>query len=125
MDVLRRAFLAKLGCAVALGSAAPLASFQEPGQQPTNPRPRGSDPPRPPEGRTNRTPFPVPPSDKEVLRSDQQGLRKDVTRLLELAQDLKKEVDKTDATRILSLSIFRKAEEIEKLAKQIKTLAKG
>jgi hypothetical protein len=34
-------------------------------------------------------------------------------------------VEKTDATTVLSLGMVKKAEEIEKLAKQIKDHAKG
>ena len=39
--------------------------------------------------------------------------------------DIKSEVEKTDASATLSLSLVKKAQEIEKLAKQIKNLAKG
>jgi hypothetical protein len=34
-------------------------------------------------------------------------------------------VEKTDSTTVLSLAMLKKAEEIEKLAKQIKDRAKG
>ena len=44
---------------------------------------------------------------------------------MELAEDLKKEVDKTDSADVLSLQMVKKAEEIEKLARQIKNLARG
>ncbi len=42
-----------------------------------------------------------------------------------LASELKTEVEKTDSTTILSLAMLKKADEIEKLAKQIKDQAKG
>jgi hypothetical protein len=40
--------------------------------------------------------------------------------LLQLAKDLKEESDKTPETDVLSLSLVKKAEDIEKLAHQIK-----
>ena len=43
---------------------------------------------------------------------------------LELAAELKSEVEKTDANATLSLSLIKKAQEIEKLAKQILSAAK-
>jgi len=38
---------------------------------------------------------------------------------------LKAEVEKTDSVQVLSLAMLRKADEIEKLAKEIKSRAKG
>jgi hypothetical protein len=38
---------------------------------------------------------------------------------------LKNEVDKTDSAKVLSLAMLKKADEIERLAKDIKTRAKG
>ncbi len=62
---------------------------------------------------------------RAVLKANQKDLKRDVERLAELAEELKKEVEKTDSTEILSLQLVRKAEEIEKLAKHIKSLARG
>ena len=45
--------------------------------------------------------------------------------LEERQKNIKKEVEKTDSTTVLSLAMVKKAEEIEKLAKQIKDHAKG
>ena len=39
--------------------------------------------------------------------------------------ELKGEVEKTDATFTLSVSFVKKAQQIEKLTKEIKNLAKG
>ena len=64
---------------------------------------------------------PLPPPDpRERLKESQKNLRRDADRLLELAKDLKEEVDKTEQTDVLSLSLVKKAEEVEKLAHQIK-----
>jgi peptidoglycan hydrolase CwlO-like protein len=56
---------------------------------------------------------------------NQQQIRADVQKLYELVSELKKEVDATDANATLSLSLVKKAQQIEKLAKQIKDRAKG
>jgi hypothetical protein len=42
-----------------------------------------------------------------------------------LATELKEEVDKTDSAKVLSVPMLKKAEEIEKLAKDIKSRARG
>jgi hypothetical protein len=64
---------------------------------------------------------PPPRSDPKVLlKEDQKALRRDVDRLLQMVKDLKEESDKTPETDVLSLSLVKKAEEIEKLAHQIK-----
>jgi hypothetical protein len=60
------------------------------------------------------------PDPKALLKEDQKNLRRDVDRLLQLAKDLKDESDKTPETDVLSLSLVKKAEDIEKLAHQIK-----
>lgn len=50
----------------------------------------------------------------------QKQLKDDTAKLLQLATELKESVDKTNE-HVLSLEVVRKAEEIEKLAKHIKT----
>ena len=61
---------------------------------------------------------------KLVLKENQKEIHSDVERLFKLAQELKDESDKADAAQVLSLPLIKKAEEIEKLAKQIKSLAR-
>jgi TolA-binding protein len=72
---------------------------------------------------------PAPPLGKSptkiMLEENQKDIRKNIEKLYQLASDLKKEVEKTDSTEVLSLSLVRKAEEIEKLAHDIKSRAKG
>ena len=46
-------------------------------------------------------------------------------KLFDLALDLRQQVEKTDASATLSLSIMKTAQQIEKLAKQIRNLSKG
>jgi len=81
-----------------------------------------------------QNPFPPPPVEREplpkrnersLLKLNQKELKRDVQRLVELAQALQKEVEKTDSAAVLSLPLVRKAEEIEKLARHIRSLARG
>jgi hypothetical protein len=69
----------------------------------------------------------VPPggAKKAMLEQNQKDIKKDIEKLYELASELKTEVEKTDATAVLSVAMVKKAEEIEKLARQIKDHAKG
>lgn len=66
-----------------------------------------------------------PKANKAMLEERQKNIKKDVEKLYNLAEQLKSEVEKTDSTTILSLAMVKKAEEIERLAKQIKDRAKG
>lgn len=68
---------------------------------------------------------PSRPDPKAIERANQQKIRTDVVKLYEMVSDLKEQIEKTDATSTLSVSILKKAQQIEKLAKQIKDLAKG
>jgi predicted Zn-dependent protease len=92
------------------------------------------------QGRTRPQPMPYPngrdPNDtgleqrstldqQAAQRANQIELRKNVSKLYEMASELKAQFDKADASATLSLSVVKKAEQIEKLAKQIKGLAKG
>lgn len=66
-----------------------------------------------------------PNADKKVLEENDKDMKKKVDRLFELAAELKAEVDKTDSSKVLSLNLMKKAEEIEKLARDIKNRSKG
>lgn len=76
-------------------------------------------------GDRDESPNPPPGATKAVLEQHQKDIKKDVEKLYELASELKTEVEKTDATVILSMAMLKKTEEIEKLAKQIRDHAKG
>jgi hypothetical protein len=93
---------------------------------------QGQDPPISPNPRRENGPedpshssLPAGASRKAVLEQHQKDIKKDIEKLYDLATQLKTEVEKTDATSVLSLGMVKKAEEIEKLAKQIKDHAKG
>lgn len=93
---------------------------------------------------TMKRKFPVPPpsaqddSDKKnppaldpqtarkaQLAQNEKEFREGVDRLYELSGELRDEVQKTPSSGVLSVSMYKKTEEIEKLAKRLKNKAKG
>lgn len=70
---------------------------------------------------------PTPPGfdPKKIQEHNQKVILDDIQKLYKLAGELKDEVEKTDSTSTLSLSMVQKAKEVEKLAKQIANLAVG
>jgi len=62
---------------------------------------------------------------KEILKKNQHQIEENVEQIYKLAGELKTEVESTDAANTLSLPMIQKAEQIEKLAKQVKNLARG
>jgi hypothetical protein len=62
---------------------------------------------------------------KRILEANQKEIKKNVEKLYDLASELKAEVEKTDSVQVLSLAMLRKTDEIEKLAKEIRSRAKG
>ncbi len=62
---------------------------------------------------------------KAMLEANQKDIKKSVERLFHLASELKAEVEKTDSVQVLSVPMLKKAEEIEKLAKSIRSRAIG
>lgn len=65
------------------------------------------------------------PDPRLIAKQNRAEIKSDVQRLYDLASELKEEVEKTDATSTLSVSLVKKAQQIEKLAKQIKDRAKN
>ena len=97
-----------------------------PGQQPTVP---GRLPGTPKSGMPGDEPNPLDPHREEQqakLRNDdrQKRLVADTDKLLALATDLKAQVDKS-TKNTLSVDVIKKAEEIEKLAHNVKERMKG
>ena len=117
----RRHFVAKVA-AVLVCVESLLAAPQR--KMPPNPFPRGGDPSNP-GSEPDDIPAAPPPNPKAQLKENQKKLRGDADRLLELAKDLKEEADKTQQADVLSLTLIKKAEEAEKLARQIKDLARA
>jgi hypothetical protein len=61
---------------------------------------------------------------KEMNQERQASLKKDTDKLLQIATELKQQVDKTNENQ-LSLAVIRKTEEVEKLAKSIRDKMKS
>ena len=63
-------------------------------------------------------------AEKQRNEQRQSELKKDTDQLYKLAAELKKSVD-SSSEHVLSLEVIRKAEEIEKLAKSVRTKMKA
>jgi hypothetical protein len=115
----RRRFLTVLA---STGTLALLQAARLSGQAKPTSRPTTSDPSMEPE---SSDPLPAKSPTKAMLEANEKDIKKNIEKLYQLASDLKAEVEKTDSARVLSLAMVKKAEEIEKLARDIKTRAKG
>jgi hypothetical protein len=112
----RRTFLGGL---LTAGLATRLCGGQAQGQNPKFPPDQKNAPDAAPDNPL------APPAEKRMLEENQKDIKKKVEKLYDLATELKAEVDKTDSSKVLSLNLVRKAEEIEKLARDIKNRSKG
>ncbi len=114
----RRSLLRMIaGVTAAFSIAASAGRGQDPFPKPPSPIRPGEDEPNP--NPNAKSPI------KARLEENQKDIKKDIEKLFDLASQLKEQVEKTDATAVLSLAMVKKAEEIEKLARQIKERAKG
>lgn len=119
MSETRREFLA------VLAGAGTLAIIRIEAQA-TQSKPSGRpSPPDPTSDADDSTPLPGKSPTKVMLDANEKDIKKNIEKLYQLATDLKAEVEKTDSSQVLSLGMLKKAEEIEKLAHDIKTRAKG
>jgi hypothetical protein len=101
---------------ILLGLAVPPARGQ-------NPIPKAPNPASTPGTDSDNS---QPPNvDKKLLEENDKDMKKKVLQLYELASQLKEQVEKTDSSKVLSLDLVKKAEEIEKLAHDIKNRTKG
>jgi hypothetical protein len=111
----RRKFLTTIiGVGVPAGILALMSSAPVRGQRPQNPQPQKDDDSNPPK---------IDP--KLILEANQKEIKKNVEKLYDLASELKAEVEKTDSVQVLSMAMLRKTDEIEKLAREIRSRAKG
>ncbi len=83
-----------------------------------------------PDQNSPRAPYPGPNIDprantKQMLEHNDSQMHDSVEKLYFLASELKAEVEKTDSQNVLSLAMVQKCDQIEKYAKQIRSLAKG
>jgi len=116
VDTRRKFLTALLTAGAAMGAVARFTLAQNP--IPTSPR---REPPAQEPGPESPN---IPPPEKRLLDENEKEIKKKVEKLYELATELKAEVDKTDSSKVLSVNLLKKAEEIEKLAKEIKNRSK-
>src|SRR3954466_10180820 len=114
MNKTRRDFLT---VAAGFFAAGMLSAQQAPPPLPMPGIPHSDDP-------LERIPTPRRDPEKE-LRHNQEDIRKDMTRLKQLVDDLQKEFDANSTTQVFSTGALKKTEEIEKLAKDIRNLIRG
>jgi len=116
----RRDFLVAIG---SIGSSVGLIGAISP------PQAQNQNPPAPPPPQKPTLPGDEQPSPslspKIFLKDNDKDIKKNIEKLYQLVSELKSQIEKTDSSQILSLGLVRKAEEIEKLAREIKTRAKG
>jgi len=113
-----------LAAVISMAAAAVLEAGQDASQ---------SQPARPPGMPPTRNPFPsdpsvvpeVPKPDSRTLKANREAIKKDVARLTELVQQLQSGLDANSMTDVLSLDVLKKCDEIEKLAKQVRSLVKA
>ena len=110
----RRKFLVNLIAAGVPAVLALISSAQVRAQRPQNPEQPKEDDSHMPK---------IDP--KMILEANQKEIKKNVEKLYDLASDLKAEVEKTDSVHVLSIAMLRKTDEIEKLAREIRSRAKG
>ena len=119
----------RIGCITTVSLLLTMASIaqlqtqqQQPPPNPTQPDYTGQTPANRAEGEWEQQQQKAMARKANLQR--QQDIRKDTEKLLELATELKQAVDKSNKDT-LSLDVVRKAEEIEKLAKQVKSKMRG
>ncbi len=113
----RELLLGLVGAAGLMSSAAFLAA-EAAQYPPPRPTPPSSDP-------TTLAGAPKHVNSRVLTAKDQQLLKTDLDQLLQLASDLQKEYQAANPNAVLSVSFVKKAEQAEKLAKQVKNMARG
>lgn len=125
----RRDFLTGLVVTGAIGgvwlSIVQGAQLPQPPQAPQAPQPPRSSQDK--NGQPDASPDNpnLPSVEKRMLEENERDIKKKVEKLYELATQLKAEVDKTDSSKVLSVAMLKKTEEIEKLARDIRNRSKG
>jgi hypothetical protein len=117
----RRTLLAALAAA---GSLAIVGAGSLSGQSKSSKSSRPSAPDPNPDADDPPSPNAKSPT-KVMLDANEKDIKKNIDKLYQLATDLKEEVEKTDSSKVMSLAMIKKADEIEHLAHDIKIRAKG
>lgn len=118
-DSRRQLLQTMAGAAAFLVASVPGLSLQGPSPKPSPNAPN----PSVPQGLEGRG---LPDKNTKALQNESRDdIRRKVETMYALITDLRQEVSTTNTNNVLSLSVVSKAKEIEKLAKQVKDLAKG
>jgi hypothetical protein len=105
------------------GAAGAFLLFQS---QPPIPGGRQKLPINPPEPAEKQDPDAATTlSPKAPLHAQEKELRETMDQLFVRVRDLKLELDRLPTSEVFSVSVFKQTQEIEKLAKRLKTYAKG
>ncbi len=123
MPETRRGWLVGMGAIGAVFVLRPLTEAQVRTREPQPlPSPNAPNPAYPP-GFNGPEQTPDKKDEPDPLK--QQSIKADVEKLYQMVEELKKDVEKSDARVALSVGVVKRAGEIEKLAKKIKNEAKG
>ena len=114
MEPRRKFLMTLIATGLPAGIVLLISSAQARAQRPQNPQQQKEDDSNAPK---------IDP--KVILEANQKEIKKSVEKLYDLASELKAEVEKTDSVQVLSIAMLRKTDEIEKLAKEIRSRAKG
>ena len=117
MESRRRFLTTIIAAGVPAGILAVAPSAQVGAQSPQNPQQQKED-----DSHVSKL---DPKVTKLILEANQKEIKKNIEKLYDLASELKAEVEKTDSVLVLSIAMLRKTDEIEKLAKEIRSRAKG
>ena len=125
MDKRRRVFLRAIAPVAVMAGASVTLLNSALGRTQQSSNPPVHTPPINPNPKNPAIPPPFRTPTHAELRKNQQEITKDVNELFTLAQQLKREADKSDASEELSVALIDKTEQIEKLAKKIRDLARA
>ncbi|HKV61169.1 MAG TPA: hypothetical protein VJO16_04600 [Candidatus Acidoferrum sp.] len=117
----RRAFVTAITVGGFLATTSEWLFSQYPPTPPPPPKP--AETPNPAEIHAN--PQAAAAAKRAMLQQNEKEFREGVERLYQLTSELREEVQKTATTDVLSMHMVKKTEQIEKLAKFLKTKAKG
>jgi hypothetical protein len=122
MRIARRGFVAALAAAGGLAVLSVTAQQQENANPGMPKRPEPGDPTRQDQNAQQTDPKTMK---RAMTVQNEKEFRAGVAKLYEMTGDLKAEVEKTMPTDVLSVRVYKKMEEIEKLAKQLKSKVRG
>ena len=109
----RRTFLGFAAASAAVAATGPLLARQSADQERPPSDPFGSEPDLP------------RPNPRAVFAANQKNIKKDVAKLSDILRDMQKQLDSSDIKDILPLDVLRQTDEIERLAKHIRSLIQG